>query len=79
MIECNADEREVKIVLSMYAIRDRNVAITPLKTAPNALEDDEHVEDLVQVNEYKQWLEYMHRRGDAMGKLCCCPILLMNF
>ena len=78
MIESNANEREVRIVLSKIEVRERNVAITPLKNVSNTSEDEE-VEDLDQVNEYKQWLAYMHRREQAMGKFCCCHLLLMIF
>ncbi|KAG2606903.1 hypothetical protein PVAP13_4NG207922 [Panicum virgatum] len=65
MIQSNARERELRIVLSSDEMRERTVAITPIKTATNT-SPDEDMEDDDSIDAYKDWLSYMHDREQAM-------------
>jgi hypothetical protein len=68
MTESNEDEREIRLVLSKDQVTDRNVAITPIKSA-RTTSIDEDLEDL-SIDAYKDWLSYLHERDLGMGELC---------
>ena len=44
------------------------MAITPIKNTTNT-SADEDMEDDDSIDVYKDWLSYMHERGQAMGEL----------
>jgi hypothetical protein len=73
MLSSNAEEREVRLVLSRDQITERNVEITPIKLPRMATISEDFTDE--SINEYKVWLNNMHEEGQCMGKLCCCPIL----
>ena len=68
MIQSNARERQLRIVLSTDEVRERTVAITPIKNTTNT-SADEDMEDDESMDAYKDWLSYMHDREQAMGEL----------
>jgi len=74
MISSNAEEREVRLVLSRDQITERTVDITPIKLPRTVASNSEHSID-ESLDDYKVWLNNMHRQGQGMGKLCCCPIM----
>ena len=59
MIQSNARERELRKVLSTDEVRERTVAITPIKNTTNT-SADEDMEDDESMDAYKDWLSYMH-------------------
>lgn len=70
MVECNEDEREVRLVLSKEQVTDPTVAITPIKSGSNTLVDED-LED-PDLDAYKDWLFYLHERQQGMGEFWCC-------
>jgi len=73
MLSSNAEEREVRLVLSRDQITERNVEITTIKL-PRMVSISEDSTD-EPVDDYKVWLNNMQEEGQCMGKFCCCPIL----
>lgn len=71
MVQCNVEEREVRLVLSRDEITERNVEITPIKLPRmRAISEDSTDESF---DEYKHWLGNMHRQKRGVGKLCWLP------
>jgi hypothetical protein len=73
MVESNAEEREVRLVLSRDQLTERNVDITPIKLPRNTSISEDFADE--SIDEYKDWLSDLHEQGQGMGKLCCCPSL----
>ena len=70
MLSSNANEREVRLVLSRDQIIERNVDITPIKFPRVTSISEEYTYD-ESIDDYKVWLQDMHEEGHGMGKLCC--------
>jgi hypothetical protein len=73
MLSSNAEERELRLVLSRDQITERNVEITPIKLPRMASISEDSTDE--SIDDYKVWLSNMHKERKYMGKLCCCPIL----
>ena len=70
MIQSNEDERELRLVLFKNPVADRCVAITPIKSTRvcSDYDEEEELQDFG-LDAYKDWLDYMHTRNQAMGEL----------
>ena len=64
------DERQVRLVLSKEQATDLTVAITPIKSGSNTLADEDNEDPFL--NEYKDWLAYLHEKQQGMGEFCYC-------
>lgn len=73
LLSSNAEEREVRLVLSRDQITERNVEITPIKLPRMASISEDSTDE--SIDDYKVWLNNMHKDRKYMGKLCCCPFL----
>jgi hypothetical protein len=73
MLSSNGEEREVRLVLSRDQITERNVEITPIKLPRMASISEDSIDE--SIDDYKVWLNNMHKDRKYMGKLCCWPIL----
>ncbi|XP_021316054.1 uncharacterized protein LOC110435060 isoform X2 [Sorghum bicolor] len=64
MLSSNAEEREVRLVLSRDQITERNVEITPIKLPRMATVSEDFTDE--SINDYKVWLNNMHEEGQCM-------------
>ncbi|PUZ66861.1 hypothetical protein GQ55_3G377500 [Panicum hallii var. hallii] len=64
MVVSNADEREVRLVLSRDQVTERNVDITPIKLPRNTPINEYFVDE--SIDEYKDWPFDLHEQGEAM-------------
>lgn len=65
MLSSNAEEREVRLVLSRNQITERNVDITPIKRARIASISEDSTDE--SFDDYKVWLNDIHKQGQGMG------------
>ncbi|KAL6631317.1 hypothetical protein ACP70R_028167 [Stipagrostis hirtigluma subsp. patula] len=64
MVQCNMDEREVRLLLTKDQVTERDVVITPIKSSKTTSIEEEYEDELLDA--YKDWLSYMHHQDQAM-------------
>jgi len=67
MVDSCQDESEIRLVLSKNQANDLCVAITPIKKKKGSSDDEE--DEAFDLDGYKDWLAYLHSKGEALGEL----------